>query len=83
MTRRKKTQFHGGGRQKNLANETPGDAMRRSKVSLGGSSVVMIISSWPGKKKERRGEKNENYRVYKGRVLEDRSAVGDHLENLT
>lgn len=53
MTRRKKTQFHGGGRQKNLANETPGDAVRRSKVSLGGSSVVMIISSWPGKKKER------------------------------
>lgn len=57
MTRRKKTQFHGGGcRQKNLANETPGDAVRRSKVSLGGSSVVMIISSWPGKKKrEKRG----------------------------
>lgn len=53
MTRRKKTQFHGGGRQKNLVNETPGDAVRRSKVSLGGSSVVMIISSWPGEKKKR------------------------------
>lgn len=66
MTRRRKTQFHeekemDDKRTWSRANETPevhGDTMRRSKVSLGGSSVVMIISSSPGllKRKKEKGK---------------------------